>query len=94
MRMSLIARTSISKYAGVAALAVAMQLVAISAQAQTDAIMPPVGGPGGGQFVARCPQGQYLAGLELRAGDDIDAIRPICIIAYGPADAGPLYPEG
>ncbi len=50
----------------------------------TDVILPPIGGGGGGEFFARCPQGQLLTGVELRAGDDIDAIRPICVAAYGP----------
>lgn len=40
--------------------------------------LPPIGGPGGGQFKVPCPPGQYLAGFELRAGDDVDAIRPVC----------------
>ena len=64
----------------------AMLFFALSAQAQTDAIFPPVGGSGGGQFVARCPQGQLLAGFELRTGDDVDAIRPLCVTAYGPSE--------
>ncbi len=40
--------------------------------------LPPIGGPGGGQFKAPCASGEYLAGFELRAGDDVDAIRPVC----------------
>ena len=53
-----------------------MLFFVLSAQAQDR--IPPVGGPGGGEFVARCPPGQLLGGVELRAGDDIDAIRPLC----------------
>jgi len=64
----------------------------LSAQAQTDAILPPIGGSGGGQFVARCSQGQFLTGFDLRTGDDVDAIRPLCVTAYGSADVGPLVP--
>jgi hypothetical protein len=64
-------------------------LFVLSAQAQTDAILPPIGGSGGGLFQGRCPQGQLLAGVELRTGDDVDAIRVICVTAYGPADVGP-----
>jgi hypothetical protein len=67
----------------------AMLFCVLSAQAQTDATLPPVGGGGGGQFVARCPQGQFLTGFELRTGDDVDAIRVICVTAFGPADVGP-----
>lgn len=40
--------------------------------------LPPIGGPGGGQFKAPCARGQYLSGVELHAGDDVDAIRPVC----------------
>ncbi len=40
--------------------------------------LPPIGGPGGGQFKAPCRPNEYLAGFELRAGDDVDAIRPVC----------------
>ncbi len=59
-----------------------------------DAALPLIGGPGGGQFTARCPQGQLLAGVELRTGDDVDAIRPLCVTAFGPAAVGPLEPGG
>jgi hypothetical protein len=63
-------------------------VASVSAQAQPDAVLPPIGGGGGGQFVARCPQGEVLTGFDLRAGDDIDAIRPICI----PAVVGNFQP--
>jgi hypothetical protein len=65
---------------------VAMMFMVLSAQAQSTAILPPIGGNGGGQFVARCPESQYLAGVELRTGDDVDAIRPLCVTTYGPHD--------
>jgi hypothetical protein len=68
----------------------AMLFFVLSAQAQTDAILPPMGGGGGDKFVARCPQGQFLTGLKLRTGDWVDAIRPLCVTAYGPADVGPI----
>ena len=70
----------------------AVFLLAVSASAQTDAVLPPLGGQGGTQFVARCPQGQHLAGFELLVSNDVDAIRPLCVAAYGPADAGPFEP--
>lgn len=73
-------------------LTVAMLFVAFSAQAQTDAVLSPVGGGGGSQFSARCPQGQLLTGFDLRAGDWVEAIRPICVAAYGPADIGRFEP--
>ena len=55
----------------------AMLAFAVNAHAQ-DRVIPPVGGPGGSEFVARCPPGQLLGGVELHAGDDVDAIRPLC----------------
>jgi hypothetical protein len=73
-------------------LTAAMLFFVLSAHAQTDAILPPVGGGGGSQFSARCPQGQLLTGFDLRAGDWVEAIRPICVAAYGPADVGPFEP--
>jgi hypothetical protein len=56
-------------------------MVGMSAGAHAEAYLPTVGGGGGGQFKAPCAQGQLLAGFELRVGDDVDAIRPICAIA-------------
>lgn len=70
----------------------AMLFFFLSAHAQTDARLPPLGGNGGIQFVARCPQGQLLTGFELRVGDTVDAISPICVAAYGPNEIGPLQP--
>ncbi len=54
-------------------------LFSAALHAQPDAVLLPIGGSGGSQFTARCPQGEVLTGFDLRAGDDIDAIRPICI---------------
>ncbi len=48
---------------------------------RADTLLPPLGGPGGGAFDARCPAGQILWGVELRTADDVDAIRPVCAIA-------------
>jgi hypothetical protein len=72
----------------------AMLFFFLSAQAQTDAVLPPIGGGGGGSFVARCPQGQLLTGFELRTGEWVDAIRLICVTPYGPADVGPPIAGG
>jgi hypothetical protein len=56
----------------------AMSFFVLSAHAQ-ESIFQAVGGPGGSEFVARCPPGQLLGGVELRADDHhIDAIRPLC----------------
>ncbi len=43
--------------------------------------LPAIGGTGGSQFKAPCTSDKQLAGFELRAGDDIDAIRPVCVTA-------------
>lgn len=40
--------------------------------------LPPLGGPGGAPFEARCGPGRSLVGVEIRTGDDVDAIRPVC----------------
>jgi len=66
-----------------------MLLFVLSAHAQSSVILPAIGGSGGGQFIARCPESQHLTGLELRTGDDVDAIRPLCVKAYGPRETNP-----
>ena len=55
-------------------------LAAANAQASGDAVsyLPPIGGSGGGQFKAPCGATENLMGFELRVGDDVDAIRPVC----------------
>lgn len=53
----------------------------VQAQAVPDVDLKAVGGTGGGGFHARCNLGQVLTGLELRTGDDVEAIRPLCIDA-------------
>src|SRR5262245_33855337 len=72
--------------------AVALLLLALPAKAQTDEVLPPIGGGGGSQFVARCKAGRILNGFELRVGDDVDAIRPLCATGTGPSSVGPLEP--
>jgi hypothetical protein len=57
---------------------------------QPGYFMDPIGGQGGGQFIGRCFVGTLLAGFELRAGDDVDAIRPVCVAAYGPRETSLL----
>lgn len=63
---------------------VAVLGAALSGAAWAEQSLGAMGGPGGGAFTARCPQGELLAGFELRAADDVDAIRPLCVTAYGP----------
>ena len=69
-------------------------LTAAGGQGSGDAVsyLPPIGGSGGGQFKAPCGAMQNLTGFELRVGDDVDAIRPVCVVTYGPAkiDTPPL----
>ena len=69
-----------------------MLFCVLSTQAQTDVTLPPIGGDGGIHFNARCSQGKLLTGFQLRAGDDIDAIQPMCVTAYGPAETGRADP--
>src|SRR5687767_2565575 len=59
--------------------------VAIPSQAQSETYLEPLGGGGGSAFSRRCPAGEYLHGFELRVGDDVDAIRPVC---FAPAGQG------
>lgn len=62
------------------------------AYAQVDQVLKPFGGNGGGQYIARCNAGDILGGLDLRVGDDVDAIRPLCRSAGGPSQAGSIEP--
>ena len=61
----------------------AMVFFDLSAHAQNDVMLPAVGGGGGSRFVARCPEGKLLAGLELNAGDWVASVRPQCVADYG-----------
>lgn len=64
-------------------------------EAQADSFLRPVGGVGGSSFRAFCPAGQNLHGVELRAGDTIDAIRPICVASFGPREfSRPILTSG
>ncbi|HET9817997.1 MAG TPA: hypothetical protein VFP92_02395 [Rhodanobacteraceae bacterium] len=67
-------------------IAVAAALIAACAiaPARADSWVKEVGGDGGAQYSERCRQGQILNGFELRAGDDIDAIRAVCVTPSGP----------
>ena len=61
-----------------------LALLAGPVLAAPDQVLPPMGGPGGGQFFARCDGGEMLNGVDLRTGDDVDGIRPICFVAHAP----------
>lgn len=71
----------------------------IATPSQADSYLNPIGGPGGIQFIAPCPDRQVLTGLEIRWGHDVDSIRPLCATAQGsaasePAPAGDLFYGG
>src|SRR4051812_32385089 len=65
-------------------------LTASPAYAQApDQILAPIGGPGGGQFIARCAPGDILGGVYLFTGDDVDGIHPLCITVRTPTGGEP-----
>lgn len=51
--------------------------------------LPLQGGPGGAPFEVPCSNGAVLAGFFLRAGDDINALSPICVVPTAPTTVGP-----
>jgi hypothetical protein len=57
--------------------------------AQVDQMLYPMGGTGGSQYVGRCATGDLLNGFELSTGNDVDAIRAICVTARTPDSIGP-----
>lgn len=64
-------------------------LIALVGTAQADNYLPKMGGSGGSHFSDPCPEGQNLTGVEIRGGNEVDAIRPVCVFAYGPALISP-----
>jgi hypothetical protein len=54
-----------------------------------DDYLASIGGVGGAVFATRCPVGSLLHGFEIRAADDVDAIRLVCVNAQGPARFSP-----
>lgn len=71
-------------------------LVGVVHDVRAEAYLPLIGGNGGGQFKAPCPQDQNLTGFELRVADDVDAIRPVCVVSTGPSKiwVPPSMPTG
>jgi hypothetical protein len=48
--------------------------------------LPSLKGPGfdrGNQYQAQCGPSENLMGFELRVGEYVDAIRPVCVVTYG-----------
>lgn len=66
---------------------------ALCGNASADDYLDPLGGTGGSPFDAHCPANQLLTGFELRTGDDVDGIRPLCVIAHGPRDVSAATAE-
>jgi hypothetical protein len=58
------------------AFAILFSSVLMASPAQST-VLPPAGGPGGGNFVLEC-RGQYLVGVSVRTGGWVDAIAPLC----------------
>jgi hypothetical protein len=54
-------------------------VVALDTTPALSWISPAAGGSGGQVFVRSCPPGQVLAGVRVRAGSRIDAVRPRCV---------------
>ncbi len=74
------------------ALIAALLAAAMSSPAWADNLLDPLGGNGGDQFSARCSNDQLLTGFELRAGDDVGAIRPLCVTALAPSKVSAASP--
>jgi len=66
-------------------IAIAFAVAPVAAKSET--FLNPLGGPGGSPFSRQCPPGEALHGFELRAADDVDAIRPICFRTGGPGES-------
>lgn len=58
-----------------------------------DQLLPLSGRDGGRSFLARCDAGHVLVGLDLRAGNDIDAVRPLCAQPLSPTTIGEVWGE-
>ena len=64
-------------------------MLGLTSQAQSASYLPRIGGSGGSQFDTPCPPTQILNGFELRGGNEVDAIRPLCASAYGADEIAP-----
>jgi hypothetical protein len=71
-----------------ALLSAAALALLLAGNAHADAFLNSIGGEGGGQFQEHCANNDLLIGFELRVGDDVDAIRPLCVPAYGSRHVG------
>lgn len=69
---------------GAALFFTAAAAVTAPSPAAADSRVGSIGGRGGIEFSARCEEGEILTGLFYRAGNEFDAIAPICARAYRP----------
>ncbi len=69
----------------------AAAFVLLTAPSRASIYLPAIGAPNfiGPQFTAPCPDDQRLVGVELRVGQDVDAIRPLCALVITPTSANP-----
>lgn len=65
-------------------------MLANTAQAQLEQILPPIGGPGGGEFTSGCNHNDILTGVTLSVGDDVDGVQIVCREPY---DYNGGYPQ-
>jgi hypothetical protein len=82
------ARTTLCSalHARLLAVALLVLVTGVASETRAEDYLRKLGGLGGGQFNDPCPAGQNLTGFELRAGDDVDAIRPVCAFSYSPSE--------
>lgn len=64
-------------------------VILIQHPATAQIYLPQLGGGGGGQFADPCPAGQFLSGVILRTGDDVDGLQAACGTPAGLADMPP-----
>jgi ribosome modulation factor len=59
-------------------------ILCVPVATRAEVFLPKLGGSGGGTFNSPCQAGQNLMGFELRAADDVDSVRAVCVTASGP----------
>ena len=64
----------------------ALPVAALAGGAHAQDQLHLIGGGGGGNFHAPCVAPALLTGVEVRSGDYIDALRPLCVTATGPRE--------
>ncbi len=64
-------------------------LLAATGSAHAESDLAAIGGGGGGTFRVRCAAPAMLTGIELRSGDYVDALRPLCVNPDGQNEQTP-----